>query len=62
MASLAAGLTIGLAMSGEAIGLATSEAIGEASGDEASSDFVQAAAAKIIEKRAKMKIFRISVS
>ena len=53
---------MGLAMSGEATGLAASEAIGEASGAEVSSDFVQAAAAKIIEKRAKMKIFRISVS
>jgi len=53
---------MGLAISGEATGLATSEAIGEASGAEVSSVFVQAAAAKIIEKSAKMKIFRISVS
>jgi len=66
-ASLAAGLAISLAAGLEAsAGLASGEVTGlasaEASGAGVSSDLVQAVAAKTIEKRARIRNFRIIIS
>ena len=60
-ASLAAGLAISLA-AGLAMSLAAGLASAEASGAGVSSDLVQAVAAKTVEKRARIRNFRITTS